>query len=56
METYEELYKQRSKRKRQLNLLRYDRSKWKEFVELNVKVKERTKVLKEMCKLKPDVI
>lgn len=53
-ERYKMLYIERSCWIRQSRLLKYDRMRWREYVSLNAKIKERTEVLKQLSKVKPE--
>ena len=53
---YISLYRERQDWKQQMRRIKYDRTKWREYVELMDKVKERTVELKRMASIKPECL
>jgi len=49
---YQNLYQERSRLIRTRNVLKYDRSKWREYEETNQKIKALTEELKRLAEVK----
>ena len=54
--TYPQLYRERQNKKAIMKRIKPDRSQWRLYVQLSEEVKEMTKELKELAKVRPEFL